>query len=176
MLRRMSKRLIVFLTFLAVVVIVGSYLPVPYYSEAPGPARQVEPLISFTGHQRYDSQGRFVLTSVLESVNRLTPLSVLGAWLDPNRAVVPEQDLLVPGGTQQQEHQRAVSQMDQSKLDAVAAVLSDLDGYPTLADMPGLSPLCWSMQPDRAPVAFRNRGLIRDYDARPDAMLAEGPA
>jgi hypothetical protein len=51
----------------------------------------------------------------------------------------------------------------------------DLDQYATLADMPGLSPVCWSMQPDRAPVAFRNRGLIRDYDDRPDAMLAEGP-
>jgi hypothetical protein len=51
----------------------------------------------------------------------------------------------------------------------------DLDSYPTLADMPGLSPVCWSMQPERAPVAFRNRGLIRDYDDRPDAMLAEGP-
>jgi hypothetical protein len=52
----------------------------------------------------------------------------------------------------------------------------DLDSYPTLADMPGLSPVCWSMQPERAPVAVRNRGLIRDYDADPDAMLAEGPA
>jgi hypothetical protein len=52
----------------------------------------------------------------------------------------------------------------------------DLDAFPTLADMPGLSPVCWSMQPERAPVALRNRGLIRDYDDRPDAMLAEGPA
>jgi len=52
----------------------------------------------------------------------------------------------------------------------------DLDGYPTLADMPGLSARCWSMQPERAPVAFRNRGLIRDYDHEPEAMLAEGPA
>jgi hypothetical protein len=51
----------------------------------------------------------------------------------------------------------------------------DLDQYPTLADMPGLRPLCFSMQPERAPVAFRNRGLIRDYDDRADAMLAEGP-
>ncbi len=42
----------------------------------------------------------------------------------------------------------------------------DLDSYPTLADMPGLSPVCWSMQPERAPVAFRNHGLIRDYDDR----------
>lgn len=52
----------------------------------------------------------------------------------------------------------------------------DLDSYATLADMPGLRPVCWSMQPERAPVALRNRGLIRDYDDRPDAMLAEGPA
>ena len=52
----------------------------------------------------------------------------------------------------------------------------DLDSYPTLADMPGLSPLCFSMQPERAPVAFRNHGLIRDYDDRPDALLADGPA
>jgi Protein of unknown function (DUF2889) len=51
----------------------------------------------------------------------------------------------------------------------------DLDSYPTLADMPGLRPLCWSMQPERAPVALRNRGLIRDYDDHPEAMLAEGP-
>jgi hypothetical protein len=52
----------------------------------------------------------------------------------------------------------------------------DLDQYRTLADMPGLRPVCWSMQPERAPVAFRNRGLIRDYDERPDAMLADGPS
>ncbi len=51
----------------------------------------------------------------------------------------------------------------------------DLDSYPTLADMPGLSPLCWSMQPERAPVALRNHGLIRDYDEHPEAMLAAGP-
>jgi PDZ domain-containing protein len=127
---RMSKRLIVFLTLLSVVVIVGSYVTLPYYSEAPGPAREVAPLIRFTGHQRYDSQGHFVLTSVLESVERLTALGVLGAWLDPNRAVVPEGELLFPGETQAQEQQRSVSQMDQSKLDAVAAVLRDLDGYP----------------------------------------------
>jgi PDZ domain-containing protein len=126
----MSKRLIVFLTLLSVVVIAASYVTLPYYSEAPGPAREVAPLIQFTGHQRYDSQGHFVLTSVLESVQRLTALGVLGAWLDPNRAVVPENELLFPGETQAQEQQRSVSQMDQSKLDAVAAVLKDLEDYP----------------------------------------------
>jgi len=126
----MSKRLIVFLTLLSVLVIVGSYVSLPYYSEAPGPAREVAPLITFTGHPRYDSRGHFVLTSVLESVQRLSAIGVLGAWLDPDRAVVPEDELLFPGETQAQEQQRSVSQMDQSKLDAVAAVLKDLDGYP----------------------------------------------
>jgi len=51
----------------------------------------------------------------------------------------------------------------------------DLDSYPTLADMPGLNPVCFSMQPEQAPVAFRNRGLIRDFDGHADAMLADGP-
>jgi Lon-like protease len=126
----MSKRLIALLTFVSIVVIVASYVTIPYYSEAPGPVHEVEPLIQFSGHQRYDSQGKFVLTSVLESVQRLTALGALGAWLDPNRAVVPESAILFPGETQVQEHQRAISQMDQSKLDAVAAVLADLDNYP----------------------------------------------
>ncbi|MFL5735988.1 MAG: PDZ domain-containing protein [Actinomycetota bacterium] len=126
----MSKRLIVFLTLLSIIVIVGSYVSLPYYSEAPGPAREVTPLIQFTRHPRYDSQGHLVLTSVLESVQRLTALGVVGAWLDPNRSVVPENELLFPGETQAQEQQRSVSQMDQSKLDAVASVLKDLDGYP----------------------------------------------
>jgi PDZ domain-containing protein len=126
----MSKRLIVLLTLVSIVVILASYVRLPYYSEAPGPAHEVGPLIQFSGHERYASSGRFVLTSVLESVQRLTALAALGAWLDPDRAVVPEGDLVFPGETQQQERQRAISQMDQSKLDAVAAVLTDLENYP----------------------------------------------
>ena len=52
----------------------------------------------------------------------------------------------------------------------------DLDQYATIADMPGVAPVCWTQQPDRAPVAFRVKGMIRDHDPAPDAMLAEGPA
>ena len=121
----MSKRLIVFLTLLSVVVIVASYVTLPYYSEAPGPAREVAPLIQFTGHQRYDSQGHFVLTSVLESVQRLTALGALGAWLDPNRAVVPENEMveqLVEWAEFINEHgiERALSKADLSAAKAAA--------------------------------------------------------
>jgi hypothetical protein len=52
----------------------------------------------------------------------------------------------------------------------------DLDRYATLAEMPGVVPVCWSQQPERAPVAFRVKGMIRDHDPDPDGMLASGPA
>ncbi len=52
----------------------------------------------------------------------------------------------------------------------------DLDRHPTIADMPGVAPVCWTQQPERAPVAFRVKGMIRDHDPDPDAMLAQGPA
>lgn len=52
----------------------------------------------------------------------------------------------------------------------------DLDRYATIADMPGVAPVCWTQQPERAPVAFRVKGMIRDHDPAPDAMLAQGPA
>jgi hypothetical protein len=51
----------------------------------------------------------------------------------------------------------------------------DLDRYATIADMPGVAPVCWTQQAERAPVAFRVRGMIRDHDPAPDAMLASGP-
>ncbi len=51
----------------------------------------------------------------------------------------------------------------------------DLDRYATIADMPGVAPVCWTQQPERAPVAFRVKGMIRDHDPAPDAMLASGP-
>jgi Lon-like protease len=100
----------------------------PWYAAAPGPARAVQPLIRFEDRQRYESQGNFVMTSV--RFTQLTGMGVLFAWLDPDRAVI-ERDVLYPDGEDvQQEHQRAISQMDSSKLDATAVVMRALEGYP----------------------------------------------
>src|SRR5581483_8353344 len=63
----------------------------PIYSLGPGPARDVEPLIHVSGHPAYPSRGRFVMTSV--EFSQLTALGALLAWLDPNRAVVPSDEL-----------------------------------------------------------------------------------
>jgi PDZ domain-containing protein len=69
-----------------------------------------------------------VMTSV--RFRQLTALGALLAWLDPEQAVVRGSDLFTPGETRTEEHRRAISQMDQSKLDATSVVLSDLTGYP----------------------------------------------
>jgi len=100
----------------------------PYYSLGPGPARAVQPLIRFDDHQRYESQGAFVLTSV--AFRQLTALGIVRAWLDPDQSVVSRDVLYAPGESDQQEQQRSISQMDQSKIDAAYVVLRELTRYP----------------------------------------------
>ena len=113
---------------LVVAFVLSGTVWLPLYSLGPAPAREVLPLIQVSGHPEYGSSGRFVMTSV--RFRQLTALGALLAWLDPDQAVVPRSDLFTPGETRTEEHQRAISQMDQSKLDATSVVLSDLTGYP----------------------------------------------
>jgi PDZ domain-containing protein len=123
-----TARRIAILLVVAGALVLSTTVWLPLYSLGPGPARDVEPLIQVSGHPVYPSRGRFVMTSV--EFNQLTPAGALFAWLDPNRAVVSRNELFAPGETSQQERTRAISQMDQSKLDAAYVVLSRLTGYP----------------------------------------------
>ena len=100
----------------------------PWYAVGPGPARAVQPLIRFQDRTRYESQGNFVMTSV--RYTRLTGFDMLLAWLDPDRAIVARSVLYPDGEDVQVERDRAISQMDSSKLDASAVVLKVLEGYP----------------------------------------------
>jgi hypothetical protein len=38
-----------------------------------------------------------------------------------------------------------------------------------------MSGVCFTMQPEQIRVALRHKETIRDFDADPDAALAEGP-
>jgi hypothetical protein len=50
----------------------------------------------------------------------------------------------------------------------------DLEAYDSAARLgPMMGPVCYSMQPTVAPVAFRNRGSIRDFARHPDALLRD---
>jgi Lon-like protease len=124
------RRLIKIGVVLALVVafVLSGTVWLPLYSLAPGPAREVLPLIRVSGHPEYGSSGRLIMTSV--RFEQLTALGAFLAWLDPDKAVVPGSDLFTPGETRIEEHRRAISQMDQSKLDATYVVLSNLTDYP----------------------------------------------
>src|SRR5262245_49577503 len=118
------------IVFVALGVLAGLAITVylPWYAVAPGPARTVQPLIRFEDRQRYESKGTFVMTSV--RFTQLTGMGLLLAWLDPDRAVVAREVLYPQGEDVEQEHRRAISQMDSSKLDASAVVMRELEGYP----------------------------------------------
>jgi Protein of unknown function (DUF2889) len=50
----------------------------------------------------------------------------------------------------------------------------DLEAYDSAAELgPMMGPVCYTMQPSVTPVAFRNRGSIRDFAAHPDALLPD---
>jgi PDZ domain-containing protein len=104
------------------------WVRLPYYALGPGPARDVQPLIHVTGHQQYPSQGKLIMTTV--RFHEVSAVGALLAWLDPDQAVVSRQVLYPPGETAEQEVQRALTQMDQSKIDAISVVLRRLAGYP----------------------------------------------
>jgi PDZ domain-containing protein len=110
------------------VVIAAAFIPLPYYAEGPGPARNVLPLISFDDRERHEARGELVYTTV--RLQRLTPVGLVAAWLDPVRYVVPQDLVYPPGLDRQEEVERSISQMDQSKIDATFVVLTRLEDYP----------------------------------------------
>jgi Lon-like protease len=121
-------RRFVILVPLAALALAAITLYLPWYALGPGPARAVQPLIRFEDRQRFESEGRFVMTTVHYS--QLTGLQLVLAWLDPHRSVVPRSDLYAPGEDVEREHERSISQMDSSKLDASVVVLREISGYP----------------------------------------------
>jgi PDZ domain-containing protein len=121
-------RKIAFLAPIAVVLIVLYMIRLPYFVLQPGPAQDVEPLIHIQQHQVYASEGHLLLTAV--NIYQPNVYEALWAWIDKTQSVVPERDLLGPGETQQEEFQRALSQMDTSKIDAAVVALTKFAGYP----------------------------------------------
>ena len=106
----------------------AGWVRLPYYSLGPGPAREVQPLIRVSGASVYPSQGKLIMTTV--SFRSLSAVGMLVAWLDPHLAVISREDLYPGGQTVEQETQRSLSQMDQSKIDATDVVLRRLTDYP----------------------------------------------
>ena len=86
------------------------------------------PLIHVDGAPTYGSSGRLVMTTV--RFTQVTALGAMVAWIDPEQVVVDEETVYPPGLSPSEEEKRAISQMDQSKIDAAAVALSEVTDYP----------------------------------------------
>ena len=116
----------------AVGLVAAAWVPIPYYSEGPGPARDVLPRISYPGPTegaaRYDPTGSLELTTV--RYRQLTPMLALAAWIDDTQTIVPAAVVYPTDVPTQVVEQRGVSQMDQSKIAATAVALRAVGRYP----------------------------------------------
>ncbi len=104
----------------------AGWVPLPYYARSGSP-REVLPQIQVQGRQTYET-GRLIWMTV--AFRPVTAVGALVAWLDPEEAVVPKATLYPPGTSPVAEEQRAISQMDTSKIDATVVVLKELTDYP----------------------------------------------
>jgi Lon-like protease len=109
------------------------FVPVPYVILSPGPTLNTlgkgpagRSLIQITGHPVYPTAGHLNLVTVSFQggpSDSLNVFAALRAWLTPHEAVVPQQELFVPGQTQQQVVQQDTQQMTSSQQTATAAAL-----------------------------------------------------
>jgi len=119
------------LVVVAVVLVAAAWIRLPYYAVGPGPARDVMPLISFTGHPRYEPGVNSALEMTTVRYYQVSPLQALAVWLGVERdQTLVSQKLLYPTGDVALENQRSISEMDQSKIDATWVVLRRLTDYP----------------------------------------------
>ncbi|MEX0650637.1 MAG: hypothetical protein WD186_01240, partial [Actinomycetota bacterium] len=101
----------------------AAWIRLPYYAVGPGPADEVGPLIDVRGATRYPSQGRFIMTTV--SFSQVTALESLAVWIDDSQFIVSQDQVYPPGVDPDQEQQRAISEMDTSKIAASTVVLKE---------------------------------------------------
>jgi len=135
-LRAASRRqltLIVAICGVLVAALAAVFVPVPYVILSPGPTLNTlgrgpagRSLIQITGHPVYPTAGHLNLVTVSFQggpSDSLNIFAALRAWLTPHEAVVPQEELFVPGQTQQQVVQQDTQQMTSSQQTATAAAL-----------------------------------------------------
>jgi len=120
----------------AVAIAISVLIPVPYVILGPGPTLNTlgkdtsgQSLISIQGHPTYPTTGHLNMVTVSYAGgpgSNLNIFSALAAWLNPNEAVVPQEELFPSGSTQQQVQQQDTAQMATSQQIATAAALNEL--------------------------------------------------
>lgn len=131
----MSRRVVTMITgavLLLALVVGGSQLPVPYAELGPGPTldtlgvdRAGNQIIQVDGREVDSTDGHLNLTTVTVR-DRLDLLGALRGWLDPDRAVVPREEIFPPGQTQQETDEKNTRDFVTSQNSAELAALAYL--------------------------------------------------
>ncbi|MET3810301.1 S16 family serine protease [Arthrobacter sp. UYEF3] len=110
-------------------------LPVPYVIESPGPTFNTlgtdngKPVITVSGHEAFPAKGELDLTTVYVDGGPNGPVTVfeaLSSWLNPSKAVYPQELLFPSGVTKEQSQQESAVAMTTSQENAVASALKEL--------------------------------------------------
>jgi Lon-like protease len=132
----MSRRVLTLITgavLLLALLVGGSQLPVPYAELGPGPTLDTlgvdqsgTQIIQLDGKDPAKTTGHLNLTTVSVR-DRLDLLAAMRGWLDPQRAVVPREEIFPPGQTQQQTDAKNTQDFVTSQNSAELAALAYLD-------------------------------------------------
>ncbi|MFW5416582.1 PDZ domain-containing protein [Nocardiopsis sp. CNT-189] len=177
MLRRV-KTLLAALTVLCALAVGAAYLPVPYLVASPGLALNTlgdnsegDPVIHIEGTEEYRHDGGLSMVTVQYAGGpdaRLNILSVIGAWLSPTQAVLPEAALFPPDRSIEDVTESQTLAMDDSQTTATAAALNELG-----VDY-GLRPMVAGVQKDAPAEGELEQGdIILEVDGEPVKDKAE---
>ncbi len=137
---RLSRRhvalLVAFFAALGLVVL-GSVIDLPYAVMSPGPTVNTignvpggtKPLIEVSGLPTYPASGNLNFTTVSVAGGPGYPVdvwTVLGAWIDPSRDVLPVDEVFDPTASEQQVAAENAIQMEGSQEEATAVALRAL--------------------------------------------------
>ncbi|WOH17401.1 S16 family serine protease [Paenarthrobacter sp. GOM3] len=111
-------------------------LPVPYVIESAGPTFNTlgkdgdKPVITISGRESFPASGNLDLTTVVMTGGPKSPATIFDvfrAWVDPSKAIYPEELIYPKGTTAEQTVQQGEIAMETSQENAVAAALRELD-------------------------------------------------
>jgi Lon-like protease len=133
---RRSLTLLIAAVGVAAALAVSVLIPVPYVILSPGPTLNTlgkdssgQALIVISGHRTYPTSGHLNMVTVSAQGgpgDMFNIFAALAAWLNPQDAVVPEDELYTPGQTQQQTQTQDTQEMTGSQQTATAAALEEL--------------------------------------------------
>jgi Lon-like protease len=132
---RRAATLLVAAAGVLIALIVAVVAPVPYVALTPGPTLNTlgtsgkQPLITIKGHQTFRTSGHLNMVTVSFIGGPGTDFNVFGAlraWLSPDNAVVPQEEIFTPGQSPQQVARQDTEEMANSQQTATAAALCQL--------------------------------------------------